>query len=59
MKKNKKQIVEEVVLNLEDVFNKEVLPKLEDNAGTFYRTVIKIEKTKMQKLKQWVKNLFK
>ena len=59
MKKNKKQIVEEVVINLEDVFNKEVLLKLEDNAGTFYRTVIKIEKTKMQKLKQWVKNLFK
>ena len=59
MKKNKKQIVEEVVINLEDVFNKEVLPKLKDNAGTFYRTVIKIEKTRMQKLKQWVKNLFK
>ena len=59
MKKNKKQTIEEVVINLEDVFNKEVLPKLEDNVGTFYHTVIKIEKTRMQKLKQWVKNLFK
>ena len=59
MKKNKKQIIEEVVINLEDVFNKEALPKLEDNVGTFYHTVIKIEKTRMQKLKQWVKNLFK